>query len=193
MQRATETLKGFKTVQVDVKLTVEADDAHLLGNGEYRWHFKVAGPSRAYWRERGQEFWYTEPTLWGRGFDGKDERDFGKDEGLCIFGCILQGGMIARILIHFSWGFEYSKVAGMREERVGDRRYVVLGQSFKLSTPGSSDPEFTGGEVWIDAQTALIHKRTYATARGKVLKATEEYSNWKVDEPLGDELFRPRK
>ncbi len=81
-------------------------------------------------------------------------------------------------------------------ETLAGRPAVVLIQTLKMDSPGSMDPEFTGSKLWLDAETGLPLQRTYgylAThgAGHKRFRATETYSNWKLDEPLADGLFEP--
>jgi len=51
-------------------------------------------------------------------------------------------------------------------------------------------------KLWLDAATGLPLRREYSFssthgAAPKTFRAVETYSGWKLNEPIGDDAFRP--
>lgn len=199
-QRTIDLLVKAASLQWTVSLEVEEDenDFYLRAYPEHQtWRFKVKGASKAAWSsEEDGDFFYEEPTLTIRTGGELTKRDFGKEEGACVVNSVVKGGLVGWHLVHACWGFEYDRLSNTAWDQVDGRRAIVADADFKLASPGSTDPEFKGGRLWIDAETGLPLQRTYAFlardgAAPKRFRARERYSNWKVDAPVPDSAFRP--
>jgi outer membrane lipoprotein-sorting protein len=81
---------------------------------------------------------------------------------------------------------QVSEVKGGKEEKVGDRKALVL--TYKLTI--RNEPVAFAGTVWLDVQTNLPLKRTLsAEVGGERFTLTETYSDFRLNPKLDARTF----
>jgi hypothetical protein len=182
--------------------------------GSTKYHFRIKGKSRVSWSEQAKgkewvptrEAWYEGYTWYLRYADAPKKLigvETMEREGPYLKHSFTIGGATCWRFLHvFDYedpklnAFVYVELFqfdSIREDKLDGRPVVVIDFKINLGAAGHSGREPAGtSRVWIDREKLLFVKREttlWDAKKAPFIEVRETYSDWKLDQPLANELF----